>query len=102
MGTTMSTLDFGAVTIRIWNTFNCARIILVKAGPTTASVKFTFRRKQRRIATATEKSTFFVKIIILTGKRSLGAFVNNNLFFFWTEWVVGHIDYNDTLCHQED
>ena len=56
--------------------------LVVKTRPTTATTEFILAVVQRCIAPATSKYPVDLEVIVLSGKRHLRTFINNDALFF--------------------
>lgn len=84
--------NFDATTICIGHLFDCAGNFVVKTWPAAARIEFVFRAVQGRIALTAKISTGSFKIVIFARKRPFGSFFQDDVFFFWTKFVVFHRD----------
>jgi hypothetical protein len=82
MGTTNSTLDFGPVSIRVWQFLYGPRNSFVKTGPPTTRMKFTIGIEEVCTALTADIDTSFKEIIVFPLERSFGTFMEDHLLFF--------------------
>lgn len=82
--------NFGAGPIGIRCALHSTRNFLIKTWPAAAGMEFSIRGIQCGITAPTNICTLFIKVIVLTGKRTLRSFMDNDCLLFGSEIVMGH------------
>jgi len=91
MSAARGTLDLGAVPIRIQQLFDSPRDGVVETGPAAACVKFIVGLVEKGTTLATDVGSIFKEIIIFSTKRTFGAFMQDDMFFFGRKrFHLGH------------
>lgn len=82
VGAAGSTLDLGAISIRIEQFLYCAGDGIVKTGPTATGIEFIFRMEKSRPALTANVGSLAKKLVVFPAERSFGAFMKDHAFFF--------------------
>ena len=85
VGAAVNALHLRSLTIRVRQSFNCTRDFFVEAWPAAVCFKLVFGTVQFCAAAFADVGAFFPECIVLAREGHFGAFVNYNLFFFWSE-----------------
>jgi hypothetical protein len=78
----MSAENFCAPAIRIHMPLDTPWVLIIKTRPTTARMKFCFRRIERIIATPANERARRKQPVVLARERHLRALINDDSFFF--------------------
>lgn len=90
--------DLCPSTISIGMLRYCTGDFIIKAGPSAAGSKFVFGFIEWLITLPAYIGTGKFIVVVFSGKRPFGSFVEDDVFFFFSERVVGHgIDFFSSL-----
>ncbi len=90
MRVTIGAYDFDPPAISIGNPFYRTGDFIVEARPAAMGIKFRIGRIQRGIAAPAHVESLLLVMQVLSRPGKFGAFVNDDPFFFWAQWVPGH------------
>jgi len=97
VATAVGANDFSAPPIGICHALDRTGYFIVERRPAAVRFKLTGGMVKRRAALPAHVGSGFFIVGVLAGERPLGAFVEDNVFFFGGEFAVGH-DLLKQLC----
>lgn len=99
VATAVGANDFGAPTIGVGYALDRTGYFIVERRPAAVRFKLTGGMVKRCAALPAHVGSGFFVVGVLAGERPLGAFVEDNVFFFGGEFAVGH-DLLKQLCQR--
>jgi hypothetical protein len=88
VGAAVDALDFHAYPIGVGQAFYGIGDFIIKAGPAAACFKLAFGAVKFCAATLADVGAFLPERVVFACEGHLGAFMHNNLFFFWAEFFA--------------
>ena len=91
--------NFSAIAIGVRDAFYRAGDFVVERGPAAMSVEFVAAAIKGRSATFADVCARFFVIEVFAGEGGFGAFVNNYIFFFGSQFIGSHLFFS--LLHSQ-